>query len=88
MESRMFAYHSIIAWIVIGALSGWIAGLLVEGYGFGLFGNVALGILGAAIIGTLARLFGIQPYGWFAEIFAATLGALILLGLVGLIRRL
>ncbi len=84
----MLAYHSIISWIVIGALAGWLAGLLVEGYGFGLFGNVAIGILGAAIAGTLAPVFGINPHGWPAGIIAATIGALILLGLIGLIRRL
>ncbi len=84
----MLAYHSIISWIVIGALAGWLAGLLVEGYGFGLFGNVAIGILGAAIAGTLAPVFGINLHGWFAGIIAATIGALILLGFIGLIRRL
>ena len=69
-------------------MAGWLAGLLVEGYGFGLFGNVAIGILGAAIAGTLAPVFGINLHGWFAGIIAATIGALILLGLIGLIRRL
>ena len=84
----MLEYLSIISWIVIGALAGWLAGLLVEGYGFGLFGNVAIGILGAAIAGTFAPVFGINLHGWSAGIIAATIGALILLGFIGLIRRL
>jgi uncharacterized membrane protein YeaQ/YmgE (transglycosylase-associated protein family) len=43
--SRMLAPESVIAWIVIGAVAGWLAGLLVKGYGFGLIGNIIVGIL-------------------------------------------
>ena len=43
----MLAPESVLAWIVIGAIAGWLAGLLVKGYGFGLIGNIVIGILGA-----------------------------------------
>ena len=39
----MLAFESIIAWIVIGAVAGWLAGLIVKGYGFGLIGNIVVG---------------------------------------------
>ena len=39
----MLAFESILAWIVIGAIAGWLAGLIVEGYGFGLIGNIVVG---------------------------------------------
>ena len=42
----MLASQSVIAWILIGAIAGWLAGLLVKGYGFGLIGNIIIGILG------------------------------------------
>ena len=45
----MLQQESILTWIVIGGVAGWLAGLIVEGYGFGLLGNIALGILGAAV---------------------------------------
>ena len=50
----MLAPESILAWIIIGAIAGWLAGLLVKGYGFGLIGNIVVGIVGAAVAGLLA----------------------------------
>ncbi|RPI43583.1 MAG: GlsB/YeaQ/YmgE family stress response membrane protein, partial [Hyphomicrobiaceae bacterium] len=52
------APESVIAWIIIGAIAGWLAGLLVKGYGFGLIGNIVIGILGAGIAGILAPTLG------------------------------
>jgi uncharacterized membrane protein YeaQ/YmgE (transglycosylase-associated protein family) len=51
--------ESVIAWIIIGAIAGWLAGLLVKGYGFGLIGNIVIGILGAGIAGILAPRLGL-----------------------------
>ncbi len=50
----MLEPQSVFAWIIIGAIAGWLAGLLVKGYGFGLIGNIVIGILGAGIAGLLA----------------------------------
>jgi uncharacterized membrane protein YeaQ/YmgE (transglycosylase-associated protein family) len=83
----MLAPESIIAWIIIGAIAGWLAGLLVKGYGFGLIGNIVVGILGAGIAGILAPRLGLYTESTGGNIVAALLGALILLLLVGLIRR-
>ena len=47
----MLEPQSIFAWIIIGAIAGWLAGVLVKGYGFGLIGNIVIGILGAGIAG-------------------------------------
>lgn len=62
-------------------------GLLVKGYGFGLFGNIVVGILGAGIAGLLAPRLGLYTESAGGNIIAALLGALILLFLIGLIRR-
>ncbi len=42
---------SFLGWLIIGALAGWLAGKIVEGYGFGFIGNIVIGILGACIGG-------------------------------------
>lgn len=83
----MLAPESVLAWIVIGAIAGWLAGLLVKGYGFGLIGNIIVGILGAGIAGLLAPRLGLYTESTGGNIIAALLGSLILLILVGLVRR-
>ena len=83
----MLAPESILAWIIIGAIAGWLAGLLVKGYGFGLIGNIIVGILGAGIAGLIAPRLGLYTASTGGNIVAATLGALILLFLIGLVRR-
>jgi len=83
----MLEPQSVFAWIIIGAIAGWLAGLLVKGYGFGLIGNIVVGILGAGIAGLLAPRLGIYTESFGGNIVAALLGALVLLLLVGLVRR-
>ena len=83
----MLAPESVIAWIIIGAIEGWLAGLLVKGYGFGLIGNIVIGILGAGIAGILAPMLGLSTASTGGNIVAALLGSLVLLFLVGLVRR-
>ena len=83
----MLAPESIVAWIVIGAIAGWLAGLLVKGYGFGLIGNIVVGILGAGVAGLLAPRLGLYTESFDGNIVASLLGALVLLLLIGLVRR-
>jgi len=83
----MLEPQSIIAWLVIGAIAGWLAGVLVKGYGFGIIGNIVVGILGAAIAGILAPSLGLYTASTGGNIIAATLGAVVLLVLIGLVRR-
>ena len=83
----MLAPESILAWIVIGAIAGWLAGLLVKGYGFGLIGNIVVGILGAGVAGLLAPRLGLYTESFGGNIIASLLGALVLLFLIGLVRR-
>jgi uncharacterized membrane protein YeaQ/YmgE (transglycosylase-associated protein family) len=83
----MLAPESILAWIVIGAIAGWLAGLLVKGYGFGIIGNILIGVLGAGVAGLLAPRLGIHTESFGGNVVASLLGALALLPLVGLVRR-
>lgn len=74
--------------LIIGALAGWLAGFIRQGYGFGLLGNIVIGILGAFLGSWLFRQMGIAiGTGIINHIITAVIGALILLFLIGLIRR-
>ena len=78
---------SILGWIIIGAIAGWLAGRIVEGYGFGFIGNLVIGILGACIGGYILPRLGIFPASTLGNLFAATLGAIVLLVVLGVIKR-
>jgi uncharacterized membrane protein YeaQ/YmgE (transglycosylase-associated protein family) len=85
---RTTMQHGIIAWIIIGAIAGWLAGLLVRGGGFGLIVDIIVGIVGAFIGGWLAGLLGIHIGGGFiSSIITAVIGAVVLLFLIRLVRR-
>jgi uncharacterized membrane protein YeaQ/YmgE (transglycosylase-associated protein family) len=80
--------EALIIWLIVGALAGWIAGLIVKGYGFGLIGNIIIGIIGAVIAGWLLPRIGIViGSGFIAALINAIIGAVILLVIIGLIRR-
>ncbi|MFL9891965.1 GlsB/YeaQ/YmgE family stress response membrane protein [Paraburkholderia sp. RL17-381-BIF-C] len=80
--------HGIIAWLIIGAIAGWLAGVLVKGGGFGLIVDIIVGIVGAFIGGWLAGVLHISlGGGWIGSIITAVIGAVVLLFLIRLIRR-
>jgi uncharacterized membrane protein YeaQ/YmgE (transglycosylase-associated protein family) len=87
MEKQMLAPESVVAWIIIGGIAGWLAVVLIKGYGFGIVGNIIIGILGAGIAGILAPLLGLYTQSTGGNIVAALIGALILLFLIGLVKR-
>jgi uncharacterized membrane protein YeaQ/YmgE (transglycosylase-associated protein family) len=69
-------------------VAGWLAGLLVKGYGFGLIGNIVVGIVGAFIAGWLFPVIGIQlGSGIVAAIIHSTIGAVILLVLLRVVKQ-
>ncbi len=75
-------------WLVIGAIAGWLAGQIVSGGGFGLVGDIVVGIIGAVIAGWLLPRVGLYIGGGFiAEIINAVIGAVILLIVVRLVKR-
>ena len=79
--------ESLLVFLLVGAIAGWLAGKLVKGYGFGLIGNIVVGIIGALIAGWLFPYLGISLGGGIlAAIVHATLGAVILLVLLRLIK--
>jgi uncharacterized membrane protein YeaQ/YmgE (transglycosylase-associated protein family) len=78
----------IIAALVIGAIAGWLAGKIVRGAGFGLIGNIVIGIIGALLANWLLPQLGIHlGFGWVRDIINATIGAVIILVILSLIKR-
>jgi uncharacterized membrane protein YeaQ/YmgE (transglycosylase-associated protein family) len=80
--------ESVIAWLVVGAIAGWLAGLVVKGGGFGLLGNIVIGIVGAVVAGWLLPQLGINlGTGIVRAIINAAIGGVIVLVIIALIRR-
>lgn len=78
---------SLIIMLVIGALAGWLAGVIMKGGGFGIVGNIVVGILGSFLGGWLLPKVGITFGGEFGGFITAVIGAVILLFIVGLIKK-
>lgn len=79
--------QAVLVFLVIGAVAGWLAGLLMKGKGFGLAGNIVIGIIGALVGGFLFGLLGIYAGGFLGSIVMATIGAVLLIWVVGLIKK-
>ena len=80
--------HNIIAWLIIGAIAGWLAGTFVRGGGFGLVGDIVVGIIGAFIGGWLAGVLHVHVgSGWISSIVTAAIGAVLLLIILRAVRR-
>jgi uncharacterized membrane protein YeaQ/YmgE (transglycosylase-associated protein family) len=72
--------------LIIGMIAGWLAGNITKGSGFGLIGDIVVGIIGSFIGGFLFSLTGLSAYGTIGEIIMATIGAIVLLWIVRLIK--
>ena len=80
--------ESIIVWLIVGAIAGWLAGRVVRGGGFGLLGNIVIGIIGAVVAGWLLPQLGINlGTGVIRAIINAAIGGIIVLVILSLIRR-
>ena len=78
----------ILAALVIGAIAGWLAGVIVRGAGFGLIGNIVIGIIGALGAGWVLPQLHIElASGTLGAILDATVGAVIVLVVLSLIKR-
>jgi uncharacterized membrane protein YeaQ/YmgE (transglycosylase-associated protein family) len=79
----------LIVWLIVGGVAGWLAGLIVKGYGYGIVWNIVIGIVGSLIAGWLLPKIGIFNVfnGIVGAIVYSVIGAVILLLIVGLIKR-
>ncbi|MEO8032648.1 MAG: GlsB/YeaQ/YmgE family stress response membrane protein [Gemmatimonadota bacterium] len=78
--------ESLILFLVIGLCAGWLAGKIMKGGGFGLVGDLIVGVIGALLGGWVFGLLGIGAYGLLGSLIVATIGAMLLLFLIRLIK--
>jgi uncharacterized membrane protein YeaQ/YmgE (transglycosylase-associated protein family) len=78
---------NILWFLIIGVAAGWLAGQLMKGGGYGLIGDLIIGVIGAFIRGRLFGAIGIRTGGLVGNLITATIGAIILLFLVRLIKK-
>jgi uncharacterized membrane protein YeaQ/YmgE (transglycosylase-associated protein family) len=71
---------------LIGLAAGFLAGLVVKGHGFGVVGNIIVGIIGALLGGFLFRLIGLSATGKLGELICAFVGAIVLLFLLKFVK--
>lgn len=77
-----------LLWVVIiGVLAGWIAGKIMRGKGFGLLGDLIVGVIGSLLGSFIFGLLGLGAYGLIGRLVVAIVGAVILLWLIRLIKK-
>lgn len=77
-----------VLWVVvIGLAAGWLAGVIMKGRGFGIIGDLVVGVVGAGIGNWLFSALGVVAYGSFGTLVTALAGAIVLLGLVSLVKH-
>jgi len=79
---------SLLWFLVVGLVAGWLAGVLVKGGGFGVIGDLVIGVIGAFLGGFLFSTLGASAGGGLlGSIIVATIGAVVLLYIVRLVKR-
>lgn len=78
---------SLLAFILVGVVAGWIAGIITKGSGFGIIVDMVVGIVGAFIGNYVLAHFNVLPGGLIGLLISAVLGAVILITVVALIRK-
>ena len=72
--------------IIIGLIAGWLAGKLIRGEGYAILVDILLGLVGAVIGSRVFDSFGIAVYGGVGHLAMATVGAILLVGIIHLIK--
>ena len=73
--------------LIIGGIAGWLAGKITRGTGFGLFGDIIVGVIGALIGGFLFGLAGLASFSLLGSLLTATVGAIVFLFLARMLKR-
>jgi uncharacterized membrane protein YeaQ/YmgE (transglycosylase-associated protein family) len=77
----------LVWFLLVGLIAGWLAGKLTKGSGYGVLGDIVIGVIGAFVGGFLFRLLGLAAGGTIGSIIVATLGAIVLVWVVRALKR-
>ena len=77
----------IVLFLIIGIVAGWLAGKITKGSGFGLMGDMIVGVIGAFVGGFIFSIFGIVSVSMIGTLITSTIGAVVFLFLISLIPR-
>jgi uncharacterized membrane protein YeaQ/YmgE (transglycosylase-associated protein family) len=77
--------ESLLVFLFIGLIAGWLAGTMVKGRGFGILGDMVVGVIGAGLGGWIFNVLGLSAYGFIGAVFTAFIGAVALLVLIKLV---
>lgn len=77
----------LIWFLIIGLLAGWIAAHMMRGRGFGMLGDMVVGVIGAWLGGSVLHIFGLYSVGFIGSLVTALIGAVILLALIRVIKQ-
>ena len=78
---------ALLIFLAIGAVAGWLAGVIMKGGGFGIVADIIIGIIGAVVGGFVFGLLGISANGLIGSIITATVGAIVLLFIVRMFKK-
>src|SRR2546428_2812254 len=75
---RIMEFGMFVSWVVVGLLAGWLAGFVMKGGGYGLIGDLVLGLVGSIVGGWIFRTLGVSAGGGlFPTVYVAFVGAVI-----------
>jgi uncharacterized membrane protein YeaQ/YmgE (transglycosylase-associated protein family) len=77
----------LIWFLLVGLVAGWLAGRLMRGSGYGVFGDIVIGVIGAYVGGFLFGLLGLAAYGTLGSIVMATAGAMVFVAIVRVLKK-
>lgn len=79
---------NVIVWLIVGGLAGWLAGRILQGAGFGVLGNIVIGICGSVLAGWILPQIGVHiGTGFVPELVNALIGAIVILLVLGGVQR-
>jgi uncharacterized membrane protein YeaQ/YmgE (transglycosylase-associated protein family) len=74
--------YGVVCWLLVGGIAGWLSGVVMKGGGYGLIGDIIIGLVGAVLGGFLFGLLNAGPYGFIGSVLVAFVGACILIAAV------
>ncbi len=82
----MVTLHGVLWFLLVGLVAGWLAAVIVKGRGFGILGDILVGIVGAELGGWIFGAIGLSAYGFTGAVIMSFIGAVALLSIIKLIK--